>query len=214
MGITNGDTFTCLKENKQQIKVRLAQINAPENNQPIGQKSQQLLSDLIFGQLVTLKNMNTDRYGCTLAEIYKDKIHINTRMVYEGLAYTQYQTDQFYTAVQNEARQEKRGLWADSDPIYPRDWHKNKCHNIQKNNINQQTKPQRKTAVESNSETNPIHLKKVANKVIKSRFSCGGKTVCRQMSSCAEAQFYLNQCGLTRLDRDRDGIPCESICDG
>ena len=32
------------------------------------------------------------------------------------------------------------------------------------------------------------------------------------MKSCAEAKFYLNQCGVTRLDRDKDGIPCETIC--
>ncbi|WP_083455615.1 excalibur calcium-binding domain-containing protein [Sphingopyxis sp. 113P3] len=32
------------------------------------------------------------------------------------------------------------------------------------------------------------------------------------MNSCEEAYFYLNQCGLHRLDRDDDGIPCESIC--
>jgi transposase len=29
---------------------------------------------------------------------------------------------------------------------------------------------------------------------------------------CMEARFYLAQCGLSRLDGDRDGIPCESIC--
>jgi hypothetical protein len=32
------------------------------------------------------------------------------------------------------------------------------------------------------------------------------------MASCAEARFYLQQCGLTRLDADRDGVPCEAIC--
>lgn len=43
-------------------------------------------------------------------------------------------------------------------------------------------------------------------------YSCGGKRVCGQMNSCAEAMHYLNECGLSRLDRDSDGIPCESIC--
>lgn len=43
---------------------------------------------------------------------------------------------------------------------------------------------------------------------------CGSKRLCKQMSSCAEARFYLNQCGLDRLDRDGDGIPCESLCLG
>jgi hypothetical protein len=41
---------------------------------------------------------------------------------------------------------------------------------------------------------------------------CGGKDRCGQMSSCAEARHYLNDCGVTKLDRDHDGIPCESIC--
>ncbi|KAA2211362.1 hypothetical protein F0Q34_20475 [Pseudoroseomonas oryzae] len=32
------------------------------------------------------------------------------------------------------------------------------------------------------------------------------------MASCAEARFHLAQCGLTRLDDDRDGVPCERLC--
>ena len=43
-------------------------------------------------------------------------------------------------------------------------------------------------------------------------FTCGTKTYCREMVSCAEAEFHLQQCGLTRLDGDGDGVPCESIC--
>lgn len=42
--------------------------------------------------------------------------------------------------------------------------------------------------------------------------TCGRKHFCREMTSCAEARFYLGRCGLTRLDRDRDGIPCEPLC--
>jgi hypothetical protein len=42
--------------------------------------------------------------------------------------------------------------------------------------------------------------------------SLGSKTYCREMTTCDEAMFYLRDCGLTRLDGDSDGIPCESIC--
>jgi len=42
--------------------------------------------------------------------------------------------------------------------------------------------------------------------------TCGSKRLCSEMSSCAEARYYLENCGLTRLDRDRDGVPCESLC--
>lgn len=46
----------------------------------------------------------------------------------------------------------------------------------------------------------------------KSEFKCEGKKYCKEMRSCKEAMFYLKQCGVSRLDRDKDGIPCETIC--
>lgn len=47
----------------------------------------------------------------------------------------------------------------------------------------------------------------------KNEFSCNiQKTKCSQMRSCAEAKFYYHTCGVARLDRDNDGIPCEKIC--
>lgn len=39
-----------------------------------------------------------------------------------------------------------------------------------------------------------------------------GKTTCGQMASCAEAQFYLSHCRAHGLDRDGDGVACESLC--
>ncbi len=39
-----------------------------------------------------------------------------------------------------------------------------------------------------------------------------GKRVCGDMSDCEDAYVHLRQCGMSRLDRDRDGVPCESIC--
>jgi hypothetical protein len=46
----------------------------------------------------------------------------------------------------------------------------------------------------------------------KTREQCGAKRYCNEMASCEEARFYLTQCGRTRLDRDEDGVPCESLC--
>jgi Excalibur calcium-binding domain len=42
--------------------------------------------------------------------------------------------------------------------------------------------------------------------------ACGSKRTCGEMTSCAEARFYLEHCGLARLDGDKDGTPCESLC--
>ena len=41
---------------------------------------------------------------------------------------------------------------------------------------------------------------------------CGSKYLCADMADCAEAAFYLVECGLERLDGDSDGIPCETLC--
>jgi hypothetical protein len=43
-------------------------------------------------------------------------------------------------------------------------------------------------------------------------FTCSGKRTCKQMNSCAEAQFYLGSCGVKSLDRDGDGRACNSLC--
>jgi len=41
---------------------------------------------------------------------------------------------------------------------------------------------------------------------------CGKKRYCKQMRNCREACYYFLKCGLSKLDRDKDGIPCENVC--
>lgn len=53
--------------------------------------------------------------------------------------------------------------------------------------------------------TNPHRLAESSGE----SFRCEGKTRCSQMASCAEAEFYLQNCTGTAIDGDRDGIPCE-----
>ena len=40
-------------------------------------------------------------------------------------------------------------------------------------------------------------------------FRCEGRTHCSQMTSCAEATFFLRNCPNTKMDGNRDGVPCE-----
>ncbi len=42
------------------------------------------------------------------------------------------------------------------------------------------------------------------------RFSCDGRTYCSQMTSCAEAEFFLQNCPGVKMDGNNDGEPCES----
>ncbi|MEG3049121.1 MAG: excalibur calcium-binding domain-containing protein [Thermomonas sp.] len=38
---------------------------------------------------------------------------------------------------------------------------------------------------------------------------CDGRTHCSQMRSCGEAQYFIQHCPNTKMDGDRDGVPCE-----
>ncbi|HPE02067.1 MAG TPA: excalibur calcium-binding domain-containing protein [Burkholderiaceae bacterium] len=48
-----------------------------------------------------------------------------------------------------------------------------------------------------------------ATRAATSRYQCDGRTYCSQMTSCAEAKFFLANCPGVKMDGDRDGIPCE-----
>ena len=48
---------------------------------------------------------------------------------------------------------------------------------------------------------------------VPAQVDCQAKRYCTQMKTCAEARAYLTQCNIQSLDRDRDGVPCEALCD-
>ncbi|MEM6440093.1 MAG: excalibur calcium-binding domain-containing protein [Pseudomonadota bacterium] len=43
-------------------------------------------------------------------------------------------------------------------------------------------------------------------------FSWAPRKRCSEIASCAEACYHLLECGRAGLDRDKDGIPCETVC--
>ena len=48
VGISDGDTITVLTPGKEQVRVRLAEIDTPESGQPYGTRARQVLSELVF----------------------------------------------------------------------------------------------------------------------------------------------------------------------
>lgn len=193
IGIMDGDTIKILTKDNQQVKIRFNQIDAPEKDQPWGQNSKQALSDLIFGKQVTVTDTSTDKYGRTLGIVMLGSININKQQVANGnaWAYRQYLKDQDYVSLETQAKAAKKGLWSlqDDQIMPPWEWRHGGKPTSNKEVVSE-PKPQ-----ENNNG-----------------FECSGKTKCGQMNSCAEARFYLSQCGVYRLDGDKDGIPCEKIC--
>lgn len=126
VGVSDGDTITALCQSREQVKVRLAEIDAPEKAQPFGAKSKQSLSDLCFGKAAQIAEQDRDRYGRTVARVRCAGIDANAEQVRRGFAwvYDRYVTDPNLYPLQDTAQAERRGLWADSAPTPPWEWRK------------------------------------------------------------------------------------------
>ena len=126
VGISDGDTFTLLTSDKRQVKIRLAEIDAPESGQPYGNKSKQALSGLIFGKDVRVVVQTTDRYGRTVGRPYVGNIDVCEELVRVGAAwvYKQYVVDRSLFDVEKEARAAERGIWglSELEQIEPWNW--------------------------------------------------------------------------------------------
>ena len=59
-------------------------------------------------------------------------------------------------------------------------------------------------------EPSPVKRAAVVEPMKAAAFQCDGRTHCSQMTSCAEATYFVNHCPGTQMDGDNDGEPCES----
>jgi endonuclease YncB( thermonuclease family) len=122
IGIKDGDTIVLLSDKREEITVRLSEIDAPERKQAFGTVSRTYLSSLIFNKEVILNKVGTDRYGRTLGFIYtRNGINVNLEMVKMGMAwqYDKYSKSAVLRRAQSEAKAQKRGLWRDPFPVPP-----------------------------------------------------------------------------------------------
>ncbi|WP_305804481.1 thermonuclease family protein [Stenotrophomonas sp. YIM B06876] len=126
--VADGDTVTVL-HNRQQVRVRLGSIDAPEKRQPFGTRSQQHLSSLVFGKTVRVKEDGKDRYGRTIGVLYVDGSNVNRQMVGAGMAwaYTDYLNDKAMPLFEFKARLTRSGLWADAHPVAPWQFRRNQA---------------------------------------------------------------------------------------
>lgn len=196
VAIADGDTLTVLTQAKEQVRVRLAEIDTPESRQPYGNRARQALAELAFGKAARVVVVDTDRYGRKVGRVYVDGQDVNAEMILQGAAwvYRTYNHDPSLLSLESEARAAKRGLWAlpEAERTPPWEWRSARRESQRQGALRTPPTPVQTTQQEG--------------------FSCAGKRYCNQMASCAEARFYLSECGLSRLDGDDDGVPCEKIC--
>jgi micrococcal nuclease len=126
VGVTDGDTVNVLRQHpsgrREQVRVRLHGIDAPESGQPFGSKAKATLSDLVFDKQVRVEVRDIDAYDRTVAVLHVGGVNVNVEMVRLGMAwhYKHFAPDdRQLSRAEQDARAARRGLWADPRPVAP-----------------------------------------------------------------------------------------------
>lgn len=125
VAIQDGDTLTVLR-GKQQVRIRLARIDAPERKQAFGTRARASLAALCFGRTAEVTPEKQDRYGRTVARVSCQGEDADRHQVRTGMAwvYRAYSKDGALLELEGQARTASAGLWADPEPVAPWAWRK------------------------------------------------------------------------------------------
>ncbi|MEJ7636801.1 MAG: thermonuclease family protein [Singulisphaera sp.] len=125
IGGSDGDTITVLS-GRTPTKVRLHGIDAPETGQDYGSRAKQVASEIAFGKNVTVRAIEKDHYGRTVAEVIPpDGRSMNREMVGQGAAWWYREcapADGRLARLESEAKATRRGLWGQPNPVPPWEW--------------------------------------------------------------------------------------------
>lgn len=128
--VADGDTLTLIASEKK-YKIRLAEIDTAERDQPYGSVAKSVLSNLVLNKQVrVLVVKKRDRYGRVIGRIFLGEEDVNAYMVKMGhaMVYRRYLTDQSLLKLEDNAKKNQRGLWKlpQKDRVPPWVWRKQK----------------------------------------------------------------------------------------
>ena len=112
------------------MKVRLYGVDCPEIKQSGGKADRALVRRLAFGRVLLTEPKGKDRYKRIIGRVYLLSGNTLSReLVKAGKCwwYRKYAPDdQYLKELEAEAKADKRGLWANPDPVPPWEWRKQK----------------------------------------------------------------------------------------
>ncbi|MCI4528585.1 thermonuclease family protein [Escherichia coli] len=132
--VLDGDTFELLVD-QQPVRIRVIGIDAPEKDQPFGQRSRQSLAGMIDRNPVAVRVKGKDRYGRTLGAVYAKicapsapcrAVYVNAEQVKTGMAWAYrfhgQAVDPAMLKLETQARSERVGLWSTPNAVEPWKW--------------------------------------------------------------------------------------------
>lgn len=123
--VYDGDTVQ-LTRGAEKIKLRLQAIDAPERNQPYGQKARRALRQLCMPQntKVDVQISGEDQYQRSLGNLKCNDTDASLHLLQNGYAwaYQKYNPSPAFIKAAEEARAGKLGLWQQENPTPPWVW--------------------------------------------------------------------------------------------
>lgn len=204
VSVGDGDTMR-VRDGGRLLTIRMACIDAPEMAQkPYGARAREALQKLApVGAEVTLEVQTTDRYGRSVAQVFRGGENLNLALVRQGAAFAfrkylgQCQALRYLSA-EGEAEFRRAGVWATPGGITrPWDWRAESRGNTPA----PAPRPPKGTASGGSG------VMTGGGGSSGGSGGGGGRYYCKNLSK-QEAQRLLSQ-GHTYLDRDGDGEACE-----
>lgn len=202
--VVDGDTLWFAPDDGSAPQLlRLVGIDAPEICQPWGPEARAALQELVQGQPLRLEIAGRDTYGRLLGTLYAGTRNLNRTLVQEGHAWsTRYKYDRGpYVADERMAKALGRGFNRAGDAVMPRDFRREHgpCFDA----------GAASAAGGAAAAAPAAAAPPPAGANTATPYRCDGRTRCAQMSSCAEATWFLRNCPGVQMDANRDGVPCE-----
>ena len=132
VGITEGDTITVLNSKTlKDVKIRLYGIDTPERGQAFSKRAKQFTSKMVFGKVVEVGAITVDHYGRTVSLVYVEGKGVCDELIRAGLAWVYYLYCNLpicaeWKNLEAEAKEAKRGLWSEHNPIPPWEFRRQK----------------------------------------------------------------------------------------
>jgi len=127
--VLDGDSINIMQQGKQ-LRIRLAEIDAPEHGQPFWKKSKQALEKRVAGKQVMVEEFDRDQYGRIVGHVYVNDDWVNGELVKQGFAYvyTRYAVSKKLYQFETQAKENKLGIWKlpERERTKPWVWRKNK----------------------------------------------------------------------------------------
>src|SRR5215467_12729857 len=124
--VNSGDVITIFNLNRP-VRVRLLGVDAPEMNQAFGDVAKKHLSDLVFEKSVLVEYTGIGADRSLTGRVLLNNADIGAQMIRDGVAWFDSSNGnrlsandrEIYQQSEQAARNEKRGLWKEDNPVAP-----------------------------------------------------------------------------------------------